>query len=261
MLSVVDLAGFGDRDPGGLSGGQRQRVALARALVNEPAVLLLDEPLSSLDRALRADLQEELQRVQREVGTTFLYVTHDQDSAMSMSDRIAVMREGRVVETGTPEALYDRPDTAFVASFLGDANVVEATVADGAATGTATGDGPVTAEAGDLRFRADAGGRSPAAGDRVTVMVRPEGVTVDPTADADGAPGEVTASAYKGFYEEYTVALDDGPELGVRTDRRRRLSVGQHVRVRVTDARLVGGVAGTGRVPVAPDGGDDVGAD
>jgi ABC-type Fe3+/spermidine/putrescine transport system ATPase subunit len=171
---------------------------------------------------------------------------------MSMSDRIAVMREGRVVETGTPESLYDRPDTAFVASFLGDANVLEASVADGAATGN----GSVTAEAGDLRFRADAGGRTPAAGDRVTVMVRPEGVTVDPTADAEGAPGEVTASAYKGFYEEYSVALDDGAELGVRTDRRRRLSVGQHVRVRVTDARLVGGAAATGPVAVAPDGGD-----
>lgn len=259
MLSVVDLAGFGDRDPGELSGGQRQRVALARALVNEPAVLLLDEPLSSLDRALRADLQEELQRVQREVGTTFLYVTHDQDSAMSMSDRIAVMREGQVRETGKPETLYDRPETAFVASFLGDANVVEATVADRTATGTSagTGDGGrVVVETGDLRFRADAGGVPSTADGRVTAMVRPEGVTVDPTAGADGAPAEVTAGAYKGFYEEYTVTLDDGPELGVRTDRRRRLSVGQRVRVRVTDARLVDGAAGTGRMPVAPDGGD-----
>ena len=128
MLSTVGLADFGERDPTDLSGGQRQRVALARALVNEPAVLLLDEPLSSLDRTLRTEMQTELRRIQRDVGTTFLYVTHDQESAMSMSDRLAVMRDGRVVERGPPEALYTRPRTAFVADFLGDANLLSASV-------------------------------------------------------------------------------------------------------------------------------------
>src|SRR5262249_38599371 len=119
MLELVALAGFGARRPSQLSGGQRQRVALARALVNEPEVLLLDEPLGALDLKLRQQMQVELKALQRKVGITFVFVTHDQDEALGMSDRVAVFNQGRVEQLGTPEEVYERPATAFVAGFVG----------------------------------------------------------------------------------------------------------------------------------------------
>src|SRR5205814_230620 len=119
MLELVDLPGFEQRRPGQLSGGQQQRVALARALVNRPQVLLLDEPLGALDLKLRKQMQLELKRIQHEVGITFLYVTHDQEEAMTMSNRIAVMRHGRIEQIGAPQDVYERPATEFVAGFLG----------------------------------------------------------------------------------------------------------------------------------------------
>ncbi|HET9498408.1 MAG TPA: spermidine/putrescine ABC transporter ATP-binding protein, partial [Candidatus Limnocylindria bacterium] len=119
MLELVELPGFEQRKPTMLSGGQQQRVALARALINHPQVLLLDEPLGALDLKLRKQMQIELKRIQSEVGITFIYVTHDQEEAMTMSDRIAVMRHGKIEQLGTPEELYERPTTAFVAGFLG----------------------------------------------------------------------------------------------------------------------------------------------
>src|SRR4051812_6183333 len=124
-LGMVRLESFGDRRPSQLSGGQRQRVALARALVNRPRVLLLDEPLGALDLKLRQQLQIELKRIQHEVGITFVYVTHDQDEALTMSDRIAVMSEGRIAQIGTPEEVYDRPRSPFVAGFVGVSNLLE----------------------------------------------------------------------------------------------------------------------------------------
>src|SRR3954462_11820693 len=136
-LAMVRLEGYGDRRPGQLSGGQRQRVALARALVNRPRVLLLDEPLGALDLKLRQELQVELKRIQEEVGITFVYVTHDQDEALSMSDRIAVMDAGRVIQIGSPHAVYDEPESRFVAGFVGVSNGLELpveAVADGVAT-------------------------------------------------------------------------------------------------------------------------------
>jgi len=239
VLSLVGLEGFEARDPGSLSGGQRQRVALARALVNDPAVLLLDEPLASLDRALRAEMQSEFRRIQRNSGTTFLYVTHDQESAMSMSDRIGVMHEGRVVDKGSPRRLYNRPRTRFVAEFLGDATVLTGTVTDRetGAVVVETGVGEVTAEALDRR---------PAVGERATVAVRPETVRL-----GDGPiTGEVVDTAYKGFYAEATVACGDA-ELVVRRDRQvtladggqgdtgPRFSVGETVQLRVERAVVV----------------------
>src|SRR5207302_4713642 len=125
ILKVVQLPGLGERKPVQLSGGQRQRVALARALVNHPQVLLLDEPLGALDLKLRKQMQLELKRIQHEVGVTFLYVTHDQEEAMTMSDRIAVMRHGRIEQIGAPEDIYERPSTEFVAGFLGASNLLE----------------------------------------------------------------------------------------------------------------------------------------
>ena len=124
-LDMVRLTGLGGRKPAQLSGGQRQRVALARAIVNEPAVLLLDEPLGALDLKLRQEMQLELQHVQREVGITFVYVTHDQEEALSMSDRIAVLNAGRIEQVGTPLEVYERPGTDFVAGFIGTSNLIE----------------------------------------------------------------------------------------------------------------------------------------
>ena len=228
MLSTVGLAGFGDRDPTELSGGQRQRVALARALVNEPAVLLLDEPLSSLDRTLRAEMRGELRRIQRDVGTTFLYVTHDQESAMSMSDRMAVMCGGRVVESGPPAELYDRPRTAFVADFLGDANLLPATVRGRA-------DGRVTVNAGGGRFDAALGGARGAPDGRVTVMVRPEDLHLG----GDTLTGTIRDVEYKGAHEEYTVALDAGGTIRVRSGTASRAAIGETVGLDVFDAAVV----------------------
>ncbi len=124
-LEMVRLSGYDDRKPSELSGGQRQRVALARAIVNRPRVLLLDEPLGALDLKLREQLQIELKQIQREVGITFVYVTHDQDEALTMSDRIAVFNEGRIEQVGEPESVYERPDNPFVAGFVGISNIVE----------------------------------------------------------------------------------------------------------------------------------------
>ena len=123
-LELVKLGGYGDRRPGQLSGGQRQRVALARALVNKPRVLLLDEPLGALDLKLREQMQEELKALQHQLGITFVFVTHDQGEALSMADRVAVFNEGRIVQVGTPQDIYDRPRTRFVADFVGSSNVL-----------------------------------------------------------------------------------------------------------------------------------------
>ncbi len=170
-LELVQLTTQSERLPRQLSGGQQQRVALARALVFTPHLLLLDEPLSALDKKLRAELQEELKRLHRKVGLSFIYVTHDQDEALSMSDRIAVMCDGRLVEQGTPGELYERPRTAFVADFLGKSNFlrgrVEAHVEDGF----------VFSEGGQ-RFLQRAREARPVIGSRVTVALRPEKISV-----------------------------------------------------------------------------------
>ena len=134
-LAMVELAGFGDRRAGELSGGQRQRVALARALVNKPKVLLLDEPLGALDLKLREQMQEELRSLQRALGLTFVFVTHDQEEALSMSDRVAVFAEGRIQQVGTPEQIYRQPASRFVADFVGSSNVVPADFAGSGAAG------------------------------------------------------------------------------------------------------------------------------
>jgi spermidine/putrescine transport system ATP-binding protein len=180
MLEVVRLGDFASRMPSQLSGGQRQRVALARALVNDPAALLLDEPLSALDLELRRQMQLELKRIQRELGITFVFVTHDQEEALTMSDRIAVMRGGRLEQVGTPEEIYDAPTTAFVARFIGSANLipvrVERTAAGRAALrlpGGASGDAPVD-------------GRAFEVGASALLMVRPERLEVQTGEPAAG---------------------------------------------------------------------------
>jgi spermidine/putrescine transport system ATP-binding protein len=190
MLEIVRLADLTGRKPSQLSGGQQQRVALARALVNLPSALLLDEPLGALDLKLRQAMQFELKRIQEEVGITFVYVTHDQEEALTMSDRIAVMTQGRVDQIGTPSEIYHRPATLFVAGFIGAANLLPVGVV------STTGDSVEVTHAG-ARMTAPADGRTFTAGDSATVMVRPERlrVTVDEPAAADGGRLRVTVES------------------------------------------------------------------
>ena len=213
MLELVELPGYEGRKPGQISGGQAQRVALARALVNRPAVLLLDEPLGALDLKLRKQMQVELKRIQQEVGITFIYVTHDQEEAMTMSDRIAVMNKGRYEQLGDPEVLYERPRTRFVAGFLGVSNLLPAK-RDGAADGYAAfklADGSaVRIPAGIVEGR----------GTEVAIGVRPEKFRMfepakDIPAGLNRAPGVVTHASYLGVSTQYIVTLADGHRVTV----------------------------------------------
>jgi spermidine/putrescine transport system ATP-binding protein len=207
-LRRVGLAAEARRRPSQLSGGQQQRVALARALVNLPKVLLLDEPLGALDLKLRKGLQVELKRIQREVGITFVYVTHDQEEALTMSDRIAVMNAGRVEQVADPEAVYERPETTFVAGFIGVSNLMPATVRNGGVV--LIDDGPTV--------RADVNGFRP--GDRCHAVVRPEKLRI---ASADAAPngglpevdGVVESSLYLGTSTQIAVSLPNRARMTV----------------------------------------------
>jgi len=176
-LARVRLEGYGARKPGQLSGGQRQRVALARAIVNTPRALLLDEPLGALDLKLRQELQIELKQLQQELGMTFVYVTHDQEEALTMSDRIAVFNNGRIEQVGSPAEMYEHPATTFVAGFIGTSNILER------------------------------GGR--------TFTVRPEKIRLLPFEAGEGEPGTVHATAYLGPSTKFVVTLDEGGELTV----------------------------------------------
>jgi spermidine/putrescine transport system ATP-binding protein len=212
MLKLVELPGFETRKPNQISGGQAQRVALARALINRPAVLLLDEPLGALDLKLRKQMQLELKRIQQEVGITFIYVTHDQEEAMTMSDRIAVMNKGRYEQLGDPEALYERPQTRFVAGFLGVSNLLPAT-----RTGTANGYTTVSlSDATQVRIPEGAVNGV----DRVEIGVRPEKIRIHALDDqvADGRnilAGTVRDASYVGVSTSYVVEARGGTRLTV----------------------------------------------
>jgi ABC-type Fe3+/spermidine/putrescine transport system ATPase subunit len=197
-LELVRLPDFGGRRVTELSGGQAQRIALARAIANEPKVLLLDEPLSALDLEIRRQLQAELKDIHRRLGLTFIYVTHDQEEAMSMSDRVLVMRQGRIVQAGSPVEIYRRPRSAFVARFLGMANVLAVTVA-------AAEKGWLQLDAGDLRFRARQPAAPLATGQSAAMVIRPDSFELSPLGpgpkggqqdgDRDGAPGGAATAA------------------------------------------------------------------
>jgi spermidine/putrescine ABC transporter ATP-binding subunit len=182
-LDLVRMPGFGDRHVTELSGGQAQRIALARALANDPQVLLLDEPLSALDLEIRRQLQAELKDIHRRLGLTFIYVTHDQEEAMSMSDRVVVMSDGRIEQAGSPVEIYRHPRSPFVARFLGMSNVFEATV-------TSAADGWVQLDGGTLALRAPAPAPLPA-GTTVTVVIRPDSFEIAGAEDAEPAAGDV----------------------------------------------------------------------
>jgi spermidine/putrescine transport system ATP-binding protein len=212
-LERVGLAAEARRRPAQLSGGQQQRVALARALVNRPAVLLLDEPLGALDQKLRKQLQVELKRIQREVGITFIYVTHDQEEALTMSDRIAVMNRGVVEQVADPETVYERPATTFVAGFIGVSNLMPAEVVSANGAGA-----ELKLDAGPVVRTGDSGGA--AAQERVHAVVRPEKLSLSAASSAaptDGASveGQVQDSLYLGTATQMTVQLQDGTRLTV----------------------------------------------
>lgn len=203
MLELVDLAGYGARKITQLSGGQQQRVALARALVNRPQVLLLDEPLGALDLKLRKQMQLELKRIQSEVGVTFIYVTHDQDEAMTMSDRIAVMNAGRFEQIGAPQDVYEAPATVFVAGFLGASNLLQ---------GEVVSEGRVKLAAGsEIQIP---GGRLGASSGHVTVGVRPEKLHIsDGDRSGNSVDAQVVASTYTGVSTTYSCVTPDGASM------------------------------------------------
>lgn len=212
-LELVDLAGLGDRYPTQLSGGQAQRVALARALAKRPAVLLLDEPLGALDLKLRKQMQVELARIHRQVGTTFVFVTHDQEEALSMATRIAVMAGGQIRQIGTPREIYHRPVDRFVADFIGESNFLDGHVTDG-------GSGPVFRLSDGTLVPASVGSAGTTSG-RVELMIRPESVGVGRQAPAGSTPtvvigGRATNIAFMGNHTRITVQADAGILVAIR---------------------------------------------
>jgi putrescine transport system ATP-binding protein len=211
MLKLVKLEEFAKRKPGQLSGGQRQRVALARSLAKRPKVLLLDEPLGALDRKLREETQFELMDIQHTLGLTFLIVTHDQEEAMTVSDRIAVMDKGVIVQVDTPAEIYEAPNSRYVADFIGDINIIEGTVV--APSGDVSPQPVVTLDCDGLNVAVE---QDCAAkhGDRVAFAIRPEKVRISPDQPADtsvnAAYGEVWDIGYLGDFSVFLVSLSDG---------------------------------------------------
>ncbi|MEE0955674.1 MAG: ABC transporter ATP-binding protein [Eubacterium sp.] len=212
MLKLVRLEGFEKRRISQMSGGQKQRVAIARALINNPRVLLLDEPLSALDLQLRKQMQIELKRLQRKLGITFVYVTHDQEEALTMSDRIGVIHDGVLEQLSTPEVLYDHPATRFVAGFIGESNILDGTVlkeTDQGAEATS-----VKTDAGELV--ADPTGRHFEAGEHVTVSVRPENTrySLEPI-DGFSIEGTIRDRTYTGNLVRLFITLDNSQEIKI----------------------------------------------
>lgn len=203
-LELVQLTGYENRMPGQLSGGQKQRVAIARAVVNRPRVLLLDEPLGALDLQLRRQMQLELKALQQQLGITFIYITHDQEEALTMSDRIAVMRDGQFVQIGTPAQVYDEPRTSFVARFVGSANILQGTVVaaeDGLVTARVAGC-PVCARARQTEFRP---------GQPIALALRSEQVDFAP--EGSGIPAVVKEKSFAGGMLRIALELPDGSRL------------------------------------------------
>jgi len=216
MLKVVGLTGFERRHIDSLSGGQQQRVAIARALVNKPRVLLLDEPLAALDLKLRKDMQKELKAMQQKTGITFIYVTHDQEEALSMSDTVVVMADGKIQQIGTPEDIYNEPVNAFVADFIGESNIVDGVMLEDY----------VVSFAGQTFKCEDAGfGKN----EPVDVVVRPEDIDIVPIDDCM-LTGLVSSVTFKGDYYEIIVDIDNFKWLIETTDRQ---SVGEKIGISI----------------------------
>ena len=252
MLELVQLSGFEKRKPSELSGGQRQRVAIARALVNNPEVLLLDEPLGALDLQLRRAMQHELKRLQKKLGITFIYITHDQEEAINMSDTIAVMNHGRFEQIGTPDEIYNHPKTSYVATFVGNANILTGVVEN---IGTEeTGDTSkmitVRTDAGKVKVSMNNANITAESdkeyllqkGEKVTIAVRSENIRFEENNDCDGLNAEVIEKTFAGGQLRVVLKTSEGQEIvasryGIDTN----VSVGEKVRCCFlpTDAVLV----------------------
>jgi iron(III) transport system ATP-binding protein len=228
-LASVGLAGYGDRLTSEMSGGQQQRVALARALVLEPDVLLFDEPLSNLDARLRRAMRDEIRSLQRRLGLTVVYVTHDQSEALAVSDRIVVMRDAQIAQVGTPRELYEAPADRFVATFMGEASHLR-----GEMTGPPGEHGSVLLPGVSLTLR-----RHGLANGAVGVMVRPESVLiVDADADADAGgvvPATVATATYMGSHAEYTLETPAGALFAIAREAGALRAIGEAVGVRFLD--------------------------
>jgi iron(III) transport system ATP-binding protein len=223
-LRLVGLAGFGHRLPAELSGGQQQRVAVARALVLEPQVLLLDEPLSNLDARLRRRVRTEIRELQQRLGFTAVYVTHDQDEALAVSDRVVIMKDGEIAQAGSPRELYDAPASAFIADFMGEANVVDCEIL------SAEGDRALI-RVGALEHRIPARDARPGP---ARLAVRPNAITLNPAAQAP-LSGIITHSAYLGDHVEYEVKTDVGTFFVVDPTVERSLETSSSVAVGFRD--------------------------
>ena len=225
MLDLVELSGFAKRTPSQLSGGQQQRVALARALAKRPKVLLLDEPLGALDLKLRRQMQSELKRIQRTTGIAFVFVTHDQEEALALGDRIAVLNAGRIVQIGTPQEIYEAPRTRFVADFIGETNLLPVEF-DGAGTLTVAGQWKV--DVTEVRGGTEAVLAKAAP---MVLAARPERVILDPDGDLQGV---VTEIAYLGAEVHMAIALDADLRIHARADAQDpRPEIGDTVSVRI----------------------------
>jgi ABC-type Fe3+/spermidine/putrescine transport system ATPase subunit len=217
VMETVQLAGYQARYPRQLSGGQQQRIALARAIIFNPRVLLMDEPLSALDKQLREGLQLEIKRLHQRLGITFIYVTHDQKEALVMSDRVAVMNEGRIAQIGSPKTLYDTPANRFVASFVGEANLLEATI-----VGKET-DGLLVLKIGNVFLRAPASSLGDA--NDCLCMIRPEKITVGAPPAAEGRPvnsirATVRETVFMGEMIRYVVEIGAGSHVTAKQQHR-----------------------------------------
>ena len=232
MLQLVRMEELRNRKTSQISGGQQQRVALARALAPQPKVLLLDEPLSALDYKLRKDMQIELKRLQHETGITFIFVTHDQEEALTMSDRIAVMSKGKILQVGSPRDIYDRPSERFVANFIGETNFLE-----GEVLSVAGGEAHVKFRGGSVIGAGIPKGATPKG--RVTVVVRPEHVDIVKGEEAADFSGKLENVVYFGTDTHFHVNLDGGTSFIVRKQNSRggdkRFDVGEMVGIRLED--------------------------
>lgn len=226
-LKQVQIEQLADRKPNELSGGQQQRVALARAFVIEPGVLLMDEPLSNLDAKLRVQMRSVIKRLQNRLGITTIYVTHDQEEALAISDRIAVMKNGNIMQIGTPEEIYGHPANVFVAGFIGTTNFIKGTLSAAGGTGTIRTEGREYQAACKRDYQGE-----------VILSVRPEHVRL---AD-EGIPGEITFSVFLGDYIEYEIRLESGSEIRLNEylgEDEKRKDVGQKVFVQFEKRRMM----------------------
>jgi len=228
-LGLVGLKGFGSRLPSGLSGGQQQRVAVARALVLEPQVLLFDEPLSNLDAKLRRRVREEIRDIQLSLGLTSVYVTHDQQEALAVSDRIIVMNEAVIAQEGSPHELYESPADLFVADFIGDANVVQAEI-------VAVNDGTATVRYGEAEITLRNRGYPPGP---VHLAIRPEAVSLSEQTTDDAVKGEILKSTYLGDHMEYSVGTELGELFVVDPDVGAPIAAGATVWFTLSDLGVV----------------------